>query len=85
MAASQTRVVLRGTALERGEYLLNVTRLGSLSELINVMFTRYGKHLEKTWEVQPIEGSGLAASESQPEVGLPANPNKNLPEPITGL
>ena len=43
---TQARIVLRDAALERGEQLLEVTRLGSLTELINVMFSRYGKQLE---------------------------------------
>lgn len=52
---TQARVVIRGAALEMGEHLLSVTRLATLTELINVMFSRYGKHLEVTWEVLPNE------------------------------
>ncbi len=51
---TQARIVLRNTVLERGEQLLEVTKLGSLTELINVMFSRYGAHLEQTWEVKPM-------------------------------
>ncbi|WP_341532313.1 hypothetical protein WKK05_41460 (plasmid) [Nostoc sp. UHCC 0302] len=50
---AQARVVIRGAALEMGEHLLKTTRLASLTELINVMFSRYGRHLETTWEVLP--------------------------------
>jgi hypothetical protein len=32
---TQSRIVLRDTVLERGEQLLEVTKLGSLTELIN--------------------------------------------------
>ncbi|MHC5862576.1 hypothetical protein [Nostoc sp.] len=49
----QARVVIRGAALEMGEHLLKTTKLASLTELINVMFSRYGRHLEATWEVLP--------------------------------
>jgi hypothetical protein len=50
---TQARVVIRGAALEMGEHLLKTTKLASLTELINVMFSRYGRHLEATWEVLP--------------------------------
>ncbi len=59
---TQARIVIRDTVLERGEQLLEVTKLGSLTELINVMFARYGRHLEETWEVKP-----MAPSYTQPE------------------
>ena len=39
---TQARVVIRGAALEMGEHLLSVTRLASLTDLIYVMFSRYG-------------------------------------------
>ena len=53
----QTRIVVRGTVLQDGQELLKVTRLGSLSELFNVLVARYGKHLESTW-VLPVESTG---------------------------
>ncbi|BAZ36706.1 hypothetical protein NIES4101_26260 (plasmid) [Calothrix sp. NIES-4101] len=58
---SQARIVLRDAALEQGERLLKVTRLATLTELINVMFSRYGRHLEETWEVlpSPYETTGV--------------------------
>jgi hypothetical protein len=58
---SQARIVLRDAALEQGERLLKVTRLATLTELINVMFSRYGRHLEETWEVlpSPYEATGV--------------------------
>jgi hypothetical protein len=59
----QSRIVLRDSVLERGEELLRATKLGSLTELINVMFARYGGHLEQTWEVKP-----MFPSLTQPEV-----------------
>ncbi len=64
---TQARIVLRDTVLERGEQLLEVTKLGSLTELINVMFSRYGTHLERTWEVKPMFPS-LTQPEPLPEV-----------------
>lgn len=88
---TQARIVLRDAALERGEQLLEVTRLGSLTELINVMFSRYGKHLEETWEVQPVTPT-YAKAESSPETGqqvmqlpLQVEPNFTFDEPLTGL
>ncbi len=87
---TQARIVLRDAALERGEQLLEVTRLGSLTELINVMFSRYGRHLEETWEVQPVTPT-YAKSEPLPEIGQPvqsppqAEPDFTFDEPLMGL
>jgi hypothetical protein len=88
---TQARIVLRDAALERGEQLLEVTRLGSLTELINVMFSRYGKHLEETWEVQPVTPTYTKA-EPLPEIGIQVmqsptqvEPNFTFDEPLTGL
>ena len=89
MTQAQARVVIRDAALERGEELLRKTKLGSLTELINVMFSRYGKHLEETWEVIPIPKAQYSAL---PEPELVAEPNSEptqadftFDEPLTGL
>lgn len=83
---TQARIVLRDTVLERGEELLEVTKLGSLTELINVMFARYGRHLEETWEVKPMFPS-LTQAEPLPEVttALPTPSSFSFDEPLTGL
>jgi hypothetical protein len=88
---TQARIVLRDAALERGEQLLEVTRLGSLTELINVMFSRYGRHLEETWEVQPVSPT-YAKAEPLPETGQPVmqsppqvEPDFTFDEPLMGL
>lgn len=78
---TQARVVIRGSALEMGERLLSVTKLATLTELINVMFSRYGKHLEVTWEVLPDENVAKCFSpESTPEIVSPTS----APRPIPG-
>lgn len=84
---TQARIVLRDAALERGEQLLKITRLGSLTELINVMFSRYGRHLEETWEVQPVSPT-YAKAEPLPEIGqfsAPPASDFQFDEPLTGL
>ena len=83
---TQARIVLRDTVLERGEQLLEKTKLGSLTELINVMFARYGRHLEETWEVKPMFPS-LTQAEPLPEVTVLPAPSTdfNFDEPLTGL
>lgn len=50
---TQTRIVLRENIKERAEELLEATQLSSLSELMAVLISRYGKHLEATWELDP--------------------------------
>ncbi len=42
---AQARIVVRDEVLERGEQLLKTTKLGSLTELFNVLICRYGNHL----------------------------------------
>jgi hypothetical protein len=84
---TQARIVLRDAALERGEQLLAVTRLGSLTELINVMFSRYGKHLEETWEVKPMFPS-LTQAEPLPDSIAPQSVPASMftfNEPLSGL
>jgi hypothetical protein len=87
---TQARIVLRDVALERGEQLLEVTKLGSLTELINVMFSRYGTHLEQTWEVKPMFPS-LAQPEPLPEATPSSATTATVEtdftfnEPLTGL
>lgn len=89
---NQARIVIRDAALERGEHLLRVTKLASLTELINVMFSRYGQHLEDTWEVKALSPT-YAKPEPLPEFTEPqaATPlalvasNFTFDEPLTGL
>ncbi len=88
---TQARIVIRDAALERGEQLLKKTRLGSLTELINVMFSRYGKHLEETWEVVPVPNAQYSAMpEPLPEATAPSSVPRpetdfSFDEPLTGL
>jgi hypothetical protein len=86
---SQARIVLRDAVLEQGERLLKVTRLATLTELINVMFSRYGRHLEETWEVLP---ASCEATSVRPEPVSQIVAPASIPEtdftfdkPISGL
>lgn len=74
---TQARVVIRGAALSTGEHLLSVTKLATLTELINVMFSRYGKHLEATWEVLPEKS---AVKSVPPEPALEIVTSASQPE-----
>jgi hypothetical protein len=87
---TQARIVLRGAALEKAERLLELTQLGSVSEVINVLFSRYARHLEETWEVQPVSPT-YAKAEPLPEIvqqaiapSIPEN-DFQFDEPLTGL
>jgi hypothetical protein len=75
--------------LERGEQLLEVTKLGSLTELINVMFARYGRHLEETWEVKPMFPSLTQPERELETTALTTGPmpqtDFTFDEPLTGL
>ncbi len=81
----QTRIVIRDNALEIGERLLAATKIGSLSELINVMFARYGRHLEETWEVLPAPGAQFTQPEAPPVPIVQARADFSFDEPLTGL
>lgn len=83
----QARVVIRDDVLERGEELLQVTKLGSLTELIAVMFSRYSSHLAATWEVLPTPNAQYSvASEPQPTfTPATATTDFTFEEPLTGL
>jgi hypothetical protein len=82
----QARVVLRDAVLEKAEKLQEVTQVGSISELISVMFSRYGSHLEQTWEVKATSPT-YAQPEPSPEMPEPTEPPNDFSfhEPITGL
>lgn len=87
----QVRVVLREEVVEQGERLRQVTKTGSLTELIGLMFSRYGRHLEQTWEVIPLSPT-YAQVEQKPEfpsstpmpTEAPAS-DFSFDEPLTGL
>ncbi|NEQ20170.1 MAG: hypothetical protein F6K28_13175 [Microcoleus sp. SIO2G3] len=81
---TQARIVLRGAALERAEQLQELTQLGSISEVINVLFSRYAKHFEQTWEVQPVSPT-YAKADPQPESYSASTPDFAFDEPLTGL
>ena len=83
----QVRVVLRDEVVEQGERLRQVTKTGSLTELIGLMFSRYGRHLEQTWEVVPVSPT-YAQAEPIPEATKSAQsstPDFSFNEPLTGL
>ncbi|MBW4571688.1 MAG: hypothetical protein KME31_27815 [Tolypothrix carrinoi HA7290-LM1] len=62
---AQARIVVRDEALERGQELLKATKLGSLTELFNVLVSRYGTHLQTTWV---IPATSCLCSSVQPKV-----------------
>lgn len=83
----QARVYIRDEILERGEELLAITKLGSLTELIAVMFSRYSSHLAATWEVVPIPNSQFSAAPEPQPMSTPATATVDFTfeEPLTGL
>lgn len=50
---AQARIVLREEHLTIANDLKENTRLGSLTEVVGVLLTRYGRHLKATWELEP--------------------------------
>jgi hypothetical protein len=83
----QSRIVLRDSVLERGEELLRATKLGSLTELINVMFRQIwrtsGTNLGSKADVPSLTQPEVSPQTGQSEV-LP-EPDFRFDEPITGL
>jgi len=49
----QARLVLKDGHLDIANGIKDVTQLGSLSEVIGALLTRYGRHMAETWEVLP--------------------------------
>ena len=62
---NQTRIVVRDSVLRDGHRLLKATKIGSLSELFNVLVARYGKHLESTWVLPITQSTPVEASENK--------------------
>ena len=65
MTMAQARIVVRDEVLSRGQELLKSTKLGSLTELFNVLVSRYGSHLETTWV---IPAASCLCSDTQPKI-----------------
>jgi hypothetical protein len=77
------RIILRDSTELVANRLLEVTQVGSLTELASLMFSRYGSHLEQTWQVMPI-GPSYAQIEPPPApVERPTN--FSFDEPLEGL
>lgn len=51
----QTRIVLRDSLAEQTENLRKVTNANNLAEVVYLLVSRYGKHLEANWEINPGE------------------------------
>jgi hypothetical protein len=86
---TQARIVLRGAALEKAERLQKLTELASITEVINVLFSRYAEHLEQTWIVQAVSPT-YAKAEPLPDVVMPTVANIpetdfSFDEPLSGL
>jgi hypothetical protein len=88
---TQARIVLRGAALEKAEKLQEITKLGSVTEVINVMFSRYGRHLEETWEVQStnLTFAHVESPSDTTQQAIASSPQSKpslvFDEPLTGL
>jgi hypothetical protein len=61
-----SRIQLRDTALQEGIRLLEITKLGSMAELMSVLLFRYGHHLEATWVVLPTPDAHLTVTDPSP-------------------
>lgn len=71
---TQARVVIRGELLPLAQRIQDATKLSSLTELMGVLLTRYGTHLEQTWEVTadaapaPVVQGGQTPVDAAPPV-----------------
>lgn len=77
MATKQRRIVLRDEVLQMGEELREVTRSSTLTELVSIMFSRYGEHLKRTWEITAGDEPVTFPSQQQQDF--------TFDEPISGL
>ncbi|MEL7493414.1 MAG: hypothetical protein AAGJ95_05570 [Cyanobacteria bacterium J06554_11] len=77
---SQARIVLREEHLTIANDLKENTRLGSLTEVVGVLLTRYGRHLKATWELEPATVSESTAEESS---ALTVQPTPTVDQPNT--
>lgn len=66
--SKQTRIVLRGDLVEEAMELCQVTHSGSLSELVTILISRYGRHLKETWEVSAACAQSAPVQEFEPRI-----------------
>lgn len=76
MAQQQIRVVLSDRAKPIADELLEVTGVENYSQLIALMFTRYGHHMKNSWMLPTC---ALATSEAS---ALPLQPTPEAFSPI---
>ncbi len=50
---SQTRIVVSSRLKPLAEELVTVTGVDSLSDLLSLLLTKYGRHLKASWELPP--------------------------------
>lgn len=83
----QARLVIRDEHYAIATQLKEATQLASLTEVIGVLLTRYGRHLRETWELNPEligESSpspalSAAAQLAPPPIRTPINEGHDLP------
>lgn len=51
----QARIVLRDEHHELAQQIQDQTKLGTLTEVVGAMLTRYGKHMIETWVINPAQ------------------------------
>ncbi len=69
---SQTRIVVSSKLKPLAEELVAITGVDSLSDLLSLLLTKYGRHLKASWELLP----------QQQQVVIPAQATHSIPELI---
>ena len=76
---AQVRVVVREELVSQAENACKTLGLKTLTDLVNVLISRYSTHLVDTWEFQ-ANVSNLGPSYTEhPETPTPLRPQKSAP------
>jgi hypothetical protein len=78
---AQTRVVISDKLRPIAEELQSVTGVSSLSDVIALLLTRYGRHLKQSWEIADSSQSTAPNQPSMPEPLLTDYPDPQC-EPL---
>jgi hypothetical protein len=79
---TQTRIVVNAKLKPLAQELVQLTGVDSLSDLLSLLLTKYGRHLRDTWEIPIVQQQSITPVQvSAPVAAEPQYVEEPQPEP----
>jgi hypothetical protein len=78
---SQTRIVVSSKLKPLAEELVAITGVDSLSDLLSLLLTKYGRHLRASWELPPQQQQAVNPIANPVQVFAPNAEEPRIQEP----